>query len=261
MLELYHWEPNTFSLKVLIALKEKGLAFESRYHDPTDFSEGAGPPALNLEAENNPEAEGPILVHQGEAITESFFILEYLDDAFPETVALRPGDPEEDWRVRVWARFLGERTAPSVATLGCKTYLVPALRERRLNDASVLDRFKTEERRIAWSQALNDSYSDADLTESRRKVALTVERIEEALANSDWLVAGRYTMADIAAFAFANCLPTLAPEVCNDTVSPRTMAWLKRMRARPAVRESLAMSKTGKPQEAFAPGPEHARWG
>ena len=24
---------------------------------------------------------------------------------------------------------------------------------------------------------------------------------------------------------------------------------------------SLALSKTGKPEEAFAPGPEHARWG
>ena len=260
MLELYHWEPNTFSLKTLIALKEKGLAFESRYLDPTDFSGEARLPALNLEAENNPETEGPILVHEGQAITESFFILEYLDDAFPDA-PLRPGDPEGDWKVRVWARFLGERTAPGVATLGCKAYLVPALRERRLNDASVLDRFKNQERRVAWEQALTDSYSKADLAESRRKVALTVEKIEEALAQSDWLAAERYTMADIAAFAFVNCLPKLAPEVCNEDAAPRTMAWLERIRARPAVREALAMSRTGRPDEAFAPGPEHARWG
>ncbi len=33
------------------------------------------------------------------------------------------------------------------------------------------------------------------------------------------------------------------------------------MSERPAVKKALAMSKTGKPDEAFAPGPEHARWG
>ena len=37
MLELYHWEPNTFFLKPLIALKEKEAEFTSRYFDPTKF--------------------------------------------------------------------------------------------------------------------------------------------------------------------------------------------------------------------------------
>jgi hypothetical protein len=39
------------------------------------------------------------------------------------------------------------------------------------------------------------------------------------------------------------------------------MEWLQRMRERPAVQKALASSRTGKPDEAFAPGPEHARWG
>ncbi len=41
MLELYHWEPNTFFLKPLIALKEKQAAFTSRYFDPTRFEQFA----------------------------------------------------------------------------------------------------------------------------------------------------------------------------------------------------------------------------
>ena len=41
MLELYHWEPNTFYLKPLIALKEKQAAFTSRYFDPTRFEQFA----------------------------------------------------------------------------------------------------------------------------------------------------------------------------------------------------------------------------
>ena len=31
--------------------------------------------------------------------------------------------------------------------------------------------------------------------------------------------------------------------------------------SQPAVSKALATSRTGKPDEAFAPGPEHARWG
>src|SRR6185437_10727615 len=37
MLELYHWEPNTYYLKPLIALHEKQAAFTSRWFDPTAF--------------------------------------------------------------------------------------------------------------------------------------------------------------------------------------------------------------------------------
>ena len=36
MLELYHWEPNTFFLKPLIALAEKGVEYRSCYFDPTN---------------------------------------------------------------------------------------------------------------------------------------------------------------------------------------------------------------------------------
>ncbi len=80
MVELYHWEPNSFYLKPLIALKEKGVAYTSHYFDPTALPL-AGLPPLNLEAVNNPEVYGPILVNNGETIVESFFMREYVDEA------------------------------------------------------------------------------------------------------------------------------------------------------------------------------------
>ena len=45
MLELFHWEPNTFFLKPLIALKEKDVEFASRYFDPTRFEQFAEQPS------------------------------------------------------------------------------------------------------------------------------------------------------------------------------------------------------------------------
>ena len=263
MLELYHWEPNAFSLKPLIALHEKGLDFKSHYVDWTSFDQlGPGAPRLNLEAEHNPESEGPILVHDGAVITESFFMMEYLEDAFPD-VPLKLRTPHGDWQVQVWGRFNGERAAPAISTLGCHKYLVPILKQKRINSADqILERMPTQERRVAWAEAINDSYSDDVIADSRRRAGLLVERIEKALQGGKrWLVEDTYTLADIDAFSLANALPKLLPETCNASASPNTMAWVERMRARPAVRQALAASRTGKPDEAFAPGPEHARWG
>ena len=39
MLELYHWEPNTYFLKPLIALHEKKAGFASRWFDATSFEQ------------------------------------------------------------------------------------------------------------------------------------------------------------------------------------------------------------------------------
>jgi glutathione S-transferase len=263
MLELYHWEPNLFSLKVLIALNEKALDFSSRYVDWLAFgqSDTCSPP-LNIEARHNPENEGPILVHDHKVISESFFTMEYLDDAFP-TPPLKLRTPYGDWQVQVWGKFCGERAAPAISTLGCKKYLVPLLKAKQLSsaDRAFLHRH-SQERRAAWSEAVNDLYSDELLSESRRNAILLIERIEKALTDgSDWLVQNTYTIADIDAFALANTLPKLLPEVADGTRSPRFMAWLERMRGRPSTRKALALSRTGRPDEAFAPGPEHARWG
>ena len=263
MITLYHWEPNVFSLKPLIALHEKGIDFESRYVDWTSFEQlGPGGPKLNLEAANNPEQEGPVLVHDGAVITESFFMLEYLEDTFP-TVPLKLRTPHGDWQVQVWGRFNGERAAPAISTLGCHKYLVPILKEKRINSADqILDRMPTQERRTAWAEAIEDSYSEEVLADSRRRAGLLVERIEKALdGGKSWLVEDTYTLADIDTFSLANALPKLTPEACNRGASPNTMAWIERMRGRPSVNKALAMSQTGRPDEAFTPGPEHARWG
>ncbi|MGE5721962.1 MAG: glutathione S-transferase family protein [Sphingomonadales bacterium] len=263
MLELYHWEPNVFSLAALTALNEKGLDYASRYLDWLNFEQlGPDMPALNLEAEHNPEYEGPLLKDGDALISESFFLMEYLDDKYPET-PLKLRTPYGDWQVQVWGRFLGERVSNAVSTLGCHRYLHPLLKERRINSAeAVTGRFAVQERQVAWREAIEDSYSEDVLRDSKRKAGLLVERIEKALAGGgEWLVENSYTIADIDAFSKANSLPKLLPDVANEEKARNFWAWLERMRARPAVRKALATSKTGKPDEAFAPGPEHPRWG
>jgi glutathione S-transferase len=262
MLELIHWEPNGSYLKPLIALNEKGLAFRSRYVEVLAFEQyQPGFLDASRETQLNQEGEGPILIHDGKQITESLFMLEYLEDAFPEQ-PLRPADALGQNKILAWARFINEVFMPGANTLGCHTYLAPHFKGRdAASFDAVLSRIPMKFLQDAWQLALTDGYSQELLEDSQRKVALAVRRIEEALAQSDWLVGGAYSLADIDAFAICNSLTVLTPGLVNEAATPRLVAWLKRIRARPAVQAALAVSRTGSPEQAFAPGPEHSRWG
>jgi glutathione S-transferase len=264
MLELYHWEPNTFSLKCLIALHEKGLDFASRYVDYVSLDQYALAPYADAEATNSIEGEAPLLVHEGEVIADSFLINLYLDEAFPQT-PLQPADAMGRWKVLVWARQLGEVLAPAVCTLGCERYLAATLTgNQRTALTAKLPLIRNSERRAAWAALLQGATASAELDESMRKLRLMIDKVEATLGNSshrEWLMGAAYSLADIELFGLSNSLPTLTPELVNADAAPRFNAWLRRMRARPAVRKALAMNRTGKPEQAFVPGPEHSRWG
>jgi glutathione S-transferase len=261
MLELFHWEPNTFSLKALVALHEKDLDFNSRYVDFLSLEQYALAPYADPEASLSIEGEAPVLVHDGAVISDSFNMILYLDEAFPSP-ALQPATAEGQWRIQVWARQFAEVLAPGVCTLGCQRYLAPALAQRdRAALAARAAKIAVHERREAWQAALAGNYPEAQLEDSRRKVGVVLGKVEAALAQSDWLLASGYSLADIDLFGLANPLPALLPDVAGAAALPRFNAWLERLRARPAVRRALAMSRSGHPEQAFAPGPEHSRWG
>jgi glutathione S-transferase len=262
MLELYHWEPNGSALKALIALNEKALPFQSRYVDVPAF-EQFEPGFLNASRETrlNLEGEGPVLIQDGKQISESLFLIEYLEDAFPEK-PLRPADALGHSCILAWARFINEVFMPGANTLGCHRHLAPALEGRDIASLEpMLARIPMKFLADAWRLALTNGYSSDLLEDSKRKVALAARRIEAALTNAQWLVGPTYSLADIDAFAVCNSLPTLTSDVVNGASTPRLMDWLNRIRLRPAVRAALGTSRTGKPEAAFAPGPEHSRWG
>lgn len=262
MLELFHWEPNGSWLKPLIVLHEKQRPFQSHYVDVLALEQfGPAMPEPSRETRLNPEGEGPLLVHDGRQITESFFMMEYLEDVFPNP-PLRPADALGHARILTWARFINEVFMPAASTLGCHRYLVPRLRgQDRSRFEAMFTRMSMQHLRDGWRMALADDYPAELLEDSKRKVGIAVHRIEDALTSTEWLVGDRYSLADIDAFAICNSLPALTPELVNGTATPRLIEWLNRIRERPAVQAALAMSRTGKPEEAFAPGPEHSRWG
>ena len=252
MIELYHWEPTSNSGEVLICLKEKGVDFVGHYVDvlkgeqfSTDF--------LAL----NPYGQVPVLVHDGRTLTETGFILQYLEEVFP-TVSLTPPTPEGRYWVNVWIKYVEEYMAPAAWTLGIAR-TVAELGDRQGVIEAALGRAPPE-RRQGWTKAFA-GFDAVELEIARGLLPVRLERMEAALGAADWLAGEHYSLADIAVFPTANVLPGVAPDLVNPSATPGIWAWLERMRSRPAVQATLALAKASHPEAVFAPGPEGSRWG
>jgi GSH-dependent disulfide-bond oxidoreductase len=260
-LELYHWEPNGVFLKPLVALEEKNAGYTSRWFDPTSFEQLAADFPASVESRLMLEREGPLLVADGTVISSSFFMLEYIAEAVPGP-ALMPEDAWHRYRARAWGQFLGLSLGSTTSALGCARWLAPQLAGRdpaRLR--AELERVEPVERRVAWLTVIDGSHDEAALAVFRQRLALPVGRIEAALAQGPWLAGPAYSIADIDAYALADPLRELAPEVVNESKTPRLVEWLARIEERPAVRAARKRSRSGSPRQAFVPGVEPARWG
>ncbi len=261
MLELYHWEPNVYYLKPLVALEEARAPFTSRYFDPTSFEQHSPGFPANTESTLHLEREGPVLVDGGTVLSSSFFILEYIAEAFP-AANLLPGDAFQRYRARAWGQFDALQLAPAVCALGCAKYLAPVLKGRDQGQLRArIERIEPLERRAAWLAVIDGSADEAALAKMREGLGMPVRRIEDALGRSTWLAGEAYSIADIDAFALVAPLTDLAPGVVNERATPRIAEFLRRMRERPAVQKALAYARTPRPHEAFVPGAEPSRWG
>lgn len=99
MLQLYTYYRSISTHRVRIALNHKGVNYESRYIDQ-DRGQHQDQKYLRL----NPQGLVPALVLEDETvITQSFAILEYLEERYPERPLL-PRDPEQRARVRSFAQ-------------------------------------------------------------------------------------------------------------------------------------------------------------
>jgi glutathione S-transferase len=98
-LALYHAWVSSASRRVRFVLEEKQLSYQGILVNLLEFEQHS-PEYLAL----NPNGFVPTLVHDGHPIIESSVICEYLDEVFPSR-PLRPADPRDRARMRVWAKW------------------------------------------------------------------------------------------------------------------------------------------------------------
>lgn len=246
MLELHHWEPGPNSGEALILLEEKGLAFDSRYVDVL-AGEQFDPAFLEL----NRDGQVPVLVHDGRALTETGFILQYLEAAFPER-SFTPATVQGRYWAGVWIKYVEEYLAPAAWRLGVAAQPRPAM-----PPAEAMERAPPE-RRQAWTKAA-EGFTPQELEIAKALLPIRLERMEAALRAGEWLAGADYSIADIAAFPTTRLLPQLTPDLVSEASTPRILDWMERVAARPAVRAALARARLAHIE--YAPGPGGSRWG
>jgi glutathione S-transferase len=238
MLELFHYEPYANSMKCLISLTEKDLKFTSRYVDILAFEQHEA-----WFVRINPNGQVPVLVHDGRAIVESTVINEYLEDVFPEA-PLRPADPTERARMRVWSKWVDEILMPTVSILGWQQRFRPLFQNHdKAEFAKRLERIPLKEMRVKWQTMAGPGFSDAQLDEARRQIRWFIARMEEALAEERWLAGRSYSLADINAYPMIEGVTRLYRDIWNETDAPRAIEWLARINQRPAVQAAFGYSR------------------
>ena len=219
---LYHWEPNANSGKPMLALMEKGVAFNSHYLDLLSFDQHK-PDYLAV----NPQGTIPAMTHGHRVLTESTAIMEYVDEAF-DGPQLMPTDAQARWRVRWWMKFMDQWLAPSFSMIGWSVFVGPAVRAK---DPDVLtaaiERIPLPERRVAWKKAIYGLFSEEEMAESQRRVALGIRMLEQALSEREWLASDNYSLADVNGFNLAYALPLAQPTLSNDELTPNILRWLR----------------------------------
>jgi GSH-dependent disulfide-bond oxidoreductase len=236
---LYHWEPNANSGKPMLALMEKGVAFDSHYIDMLQFDQHK-PDYLAI----NPQGTIPAMTHGARVLTESTAIMEYVDEAFSGP-RLMPENAVDQWRIRWWMKFMDQWLGPSFSMFGWKFFVGPAARQRGEEELeAAINRIPLPERQIAWRKAIYGLFTDEEMAESGRRIGVGIRMLEEALSKREWLASDAYSLADVNGFNLAYALPLSQPELSNDRLTPNIMRWLRAIYARPATKACWAMGRT-----------------
>lgn len=198
MLQLY-FSPMACSLASRIALMEAGL--EARYHQVHLSTKKVADDDGDFRGISSKGAVPVLVLNNGERLTESAAVLQYIADLNPERgLAPPPGDPDR-YRLQEWLSFVGAEIH--------KAFLFPTF----------------------W-------YKDDDsLAKPRARIAQTLLVPAAHLADREFVVGQRFTVAD-AHLTWALLL--LRPAGVDIAQWPSLSAYLERMQWRPAAREAIA---------------------
>jgi glutathione S-transferase len=238
MLKLYSFGPGANSLKPMLTMFEKftyGQDFTVHQLNPAKFEHHA-----DWFKAINPRGQVPALEDQGKIITESTVICEYLEDAHPTAVKLRPESHYDVAQMRCWTKWVDEYFCWCVSTIGWHRHVSTMVKD--LSDAEfeqVVARIPVFEQQVKWRRA-REGFPQDLLDEEMRKVAVSVRKLDDHLADHEWLAGGVYSLADICNYSTAAHLTKGYDELVNPSASPHLLRWIDQIKARPAAVEMYA---------------------
>lgn len=225
MLELYHFHGATCGFKSRLALAEKGVDYVSHAVERPYLRT---PEYLKL----NPNGVVPTLVHEGEVLTESSVIINYVDDAF-DGPALKPSAPLGVARTWWWMK----RADECLAMIGILTYTVsmrPVILKKSPEElAAYIDTIPNASARERRQRIIEMGFDSPDFPAAINGLDAMLGQMEDALRQNVWLTADHYTLADT---AMTPLVERMAELQCHEMWAnrPRLIDWWSRVTARPS---------------------------
>lgn len=203
MIRLYDHPLSPYGQKVKIALREKGLAFETAL--PGGLGAGGAAGAF---VEANPRAEVPALIDGEVRVFDSTVILEYLEDAYP-TPPLLPASAPDRARVRMIEEVMDTHYEPINWGLS----------------------------ELRWFKRADGEQARAIEAAAARQLAGYFAWLERQLAGREWFNGEAFGWGDLAVVPFLN---GSAGQGHPPPVGSKLADWLARANARPSVVDTVA---------------------
>jgi len=194
MMKFYFHPLSSYCWKVLVALYEKGVAFEPILVNLGDPAEAAAFTKLS------PMRKMPSIVLGDEVVNESSIQIEWLD-GLAGGAQLLPADPKQALDVRSWDRFLD-------------------LYIHNLIQRIVGDRLRPADKRDAYGVA-----------ENKAQLRIALDVFEKHIAGRTFVSGNAFSLADCSAAPALFYANKVLP---FETSHPATAAYLKRLSERPS---------------------------
>ena len=157
----------------------------------------------------------PTLIHDGKILNESNFIMQYLDDVFPDP-PLSPSDPFERAQMRIWMDKCESRMHKNIN-------IVSFIKQGRFKRYEGLSEVEKEElynkqpsleRQSILRKRIENGVSEEEMELAEDIVATVLDEMEVRLQDRPWLCGDAVSLADISIAPFierfeANKMPKL----------------------------------------------------
>jgi len=239
MLKLYHYWSSTCSRKVRFCLAEKQLEWESRHTDIIEKKEHLEPWYIEL----NPNGVVPTLDHDGNIVTESNIIIEYLDSAFPD-IPLRPQNPVDQARMRLWLDKAETTVHRHINIISYNKRHIPRMKNYTENERrEIIMRYPNKVSQRVMLRRLARGVSADDEAFAESVLSDVMDEMEATLSGSTWLAGDSFSLADISIAPFIERFEANGLERLVDFSNrPSTGDWWTRVQSRESFKTALAFA-------------------
>lgn len=228
-IHLYHAGISNCSMRVRLALEEKGLEWIS-HEINLGHQENNQPWYMAI----NPKGLVPAIVHDGVPVTESNDILEYLEEQFPEP-PLVPADPALAAQSKEWVDLAVALHIKAVKTW---VYGTTGGATKKRSAMAHYAEIQPDKKLVEFHTKAVGGFTPAEIETARVMLVEVCERMERRLKDHAHLVGEAQSLADIA---------WLPQYVLFDLLGfdfspyPGIIAWAKLQKQRPSYKPAIAV--------------------